>query len=92
MDSPNPLQDMSQDSDDIFAFLARIDSDKELREALNLVESAEQVAELARERGHHFSAAALLELFSRCNEAPRARLGLMDEKLIRVHLKRDQLR
>ena len=44
MDSPNPLQDMSQDSDDIFAFLARIDSDKELREALNLVESAEQVA------------------------------------------------
>jgi hypothetical protein len=89
---PNPLQVMSQDRDDVFAFLAQINSDRELRDALNLVESAEEVAQLAQERGHSFSATALVELFSRCNEAPRARIGLMDEKLIRVHLKRDQLR
>lgn len=92
VERPNPLQVMSQDRDDIFAFLAQINSDGELREALNLVESAEGVARLAQERGHSFSAAALVELFNRCNEAPTARLGLMDEKLIRVHLKRDQLR
>jgi predicted ribosomally synthesized peptide with nif11-like leader len=83
---------MSQDIDDVFDFLARIGSDEELREALNLLETAEDVARLAKERGHRVSAATLLELFERCQEAPRARLGLMDEKLIRVFLQRDKLR
>jgi predicted ribosomally synthesized peptide with nif11-like leader len=83
---------MSQDNAEVFAFLARIESDAELREALNLVETAEEVVQLAGQHGHDFSADTLLDLFQRCNEAPQARLGLMDEKLIRVHLKRDQLR
>jgi hypothetical protein len=30
-------------------------------------------------------------LFERCNEAPIARFGLMDEKLIRVYLRRESL-
>lgn len=83
---------MSQDTDDVFAFLALIEADRELREALNHVETAEEVAQLAQQRGHGFPSAALLDLLNRCNEAPKARLGLMDEKLIRVHLKREQLR
>lgn len=92
VDEPNPLQVMSQDIDDVFDFLARIGSDEELREALNLLETAEDVAQLAKERGHRVSASTLLELFERCQEAPRARPGLMDEKLIRVFLQRDKLR
>ena len=42
--------------------------------------------------GHPFEASTLLGLFERCNEAPVARSGLMDEKLIRVYLQRDALR
>ncbi|MGB5240237.1 MAG: Nif11-like leader peptide family natural product precursor [Prochlorococcaceae cyanobacterium] len=83
---------MSQDIEDVFAFLARIDVEPGLREALNLIETAEQVEELAAGHGHRVSAATLLELFERCQEAPRARPGLMDEKLIRVFLQRDKLR
>ncbi len=83
---------MSQDFDDVFAFLGRIDADPVLRQALNLVETAEEVESLARQYGHGFSAASLLALFERCNEAPRARRGLMDEKLIRVFLQREHLR
>lgn len=82
---------MAEAFPDVFDFLARIQADPELRERLNLVETSEQVAELARGYGHGFSAAELVELLERCNEAPKARLGLMDEKLIRVWLRRSHL-
>jgi predicted ribosomally synthesized peptide with nif11-like leader len=82
---------MAEAFSDVFDFLGRIQADQELREKLNLVETAEEVAELARGYGHNFNAAELEELFERCNEAPRARLGLMDEKLVRVWLRRTHL-
>ena len=49
------------------------------------------MAAIAAQRGHSFEPATLLQLFERCNEAPIARSGLMDEKLIRVYLQRDSL-
>jgi hypothetical protein len=82
---------MSQDRDEVFRFLARIEQDPELRERLNLIETADEVAALASDYDHVFDPATLLALFERCNEAPRARAGLMDEKLIRVFLQRDHL-
>ena len=33
----------------------------------------------------------LISVFERCNETPYAREGLMDEKLIRVYLRRESL-
>jgi hypothetical protein len=33
----------------------------------------------------------LIAVFEQCNEVPYAREGLMDEKLIRVHLRRASL-
>lgn len=82
---------MAEAYSDVFDFLARIQVDPELRGNLNLVETAEQVTELARGYGHVFPAEELVELLERCNEAPQARLGLMDEKLIRVWLRRPRL-
>jgi predicted ribosomally synthesized peptide with nif11-like leader len=75
----------------VFDFLAQIQTDPELRGALNEVCTADEVCALAAERGYCFQAATLLELFERCNEAPVARSGLMDEKLIRVYLRRESL-
>ena len=75
----------------LFDFLAQIQSDPQLRAQLNEVCTADEVSAIAAERGYQFDPATLLELFERCNEAPVARSGLMDEKLIRVYLRRESL-
>jgi hypothetical protein len=41
--------------------------------------------------GQPFRPETLIELFQRCDELPHARVGLMDEKLIRVYLRRASL-
>lgn len=82
---------MADDLQAVFAFLGQIQHDTALRQALNEVCTADEVSAVAAERGVHFSAATLLSLFERCNEAPLARSGLMDEKLIRVYLRRESL-
>ena len=46
---------------------------------------------MAAASGHPFQPETLIEVFRRCDEAPVARVGLMDEKLIRVFLRRDSL-
>jgi hypothetical protein len=83
--------DQANDLANLFAFLGCIQQDEALRAQLNEVCTADEVAAIAMERGQGFRAATLLTLFERCNEAPLARSGLMDEKLIRVYLKRDSL-
>ena len=75
----------------VFDFLAQIQTDSDLRAALNEVCTADEVSAIAADRGYGFQPATLLELFERCNEAPVARSGLMDEKLIRVYLRRESL-
>lgn len=75
----------------LFAFLGRIQQDQALRDLLNEVITAPDVVAIAADQGFQFQAATLLDLFARCNEAPLARQGLMDEKLIRVYLQRDRL-
>jgi len=75
----------------LFAFLARIQQEPALREQLNLVQTASEVSEIARLAGHSFRPDTLINVFHRCNEQPFAREGLMDEKLIRVYLRRDFL-
>lgn len=82
---------MANDHQAVFGFLGLIQADPQLRAALNEVCTADEVAAIAAERGHAFAPSTLLELFERCNEAPMARSGLMDEKLIRVYLQRDAL-
>lgn len=77
--------------DQLFSFLGRIQKEPELREQLNWMQSASEVSDLAAELGHSFQPQTLLELFRRCDEAPLARVGLMDEKLIRVYLRRESL-
>lgn len=78
--------------DQLFAFLARIQQEPPLRDQLNQVQTAQEVSEIARLSGHSFSADTLMAVFERCNEQPFAREGLMDEKLIRVHLRRESFR
>ena len=75
----------------LFAFLGRIQSEPDLREKLNWVQTAGEVSELACTSGQAFRPETLVELFHRCNETPYARTGLMDEKLIRVFLRRQSL-
>ena len=75
----------------MFDFLAQIQSDPALRSALNEVCTADEVSAIAAGRGYCFEPSTLLEMFERCNEAPMARSGLMDEKLIRVFLRRESL-
>ena len=82
---------MDHELQTVFTFLGEIQSDPSLRSQLNEVCTADEVAAIAAERGHGFQPATLLELFERCNEAPIARSGLMDEKLIRVWLRRESL-
>ncbi|MFN7900557.1 MAG: Nif11-like leader peptide family natural product precursor [Synechococcaceae cyanobacterium] len=77
--------------DQLFSFLGRIQKEPELREQLNWMQSAAEVSDLAAELGHRFQPETLLELFRRCDEVPHARVGLMDEKLIRVYLRRESL-
>jgi hypothetical protein len=78
--------------DQLFSFLARIQQEPELRDQLNLVQTATEVSEIGRQAGHSFRPETLISVFERCNEAPFARAGLMDEKLIRVYLRRESLR
>ena len=75
----------------LFDFLAQIQTDPELRAQLNEVCTADEVSSIAADRGYSVEPGTLLELFERCNEAPVARSGLMDEKLIRVYLRRGSL-
>ncbi|MCP9816743.1 Nif11-like leader peptide family natural product precursor [Vulcanococcus limneticus] len=82
---------MAHQLEAVFAFLGLIQGDADLRARLNEVCTADEVEAIAAERGYSVPAATLLELFERCNEAPIARSGLMDEKLIRVWLRRQSL-
>lgn len=77
--------------DSVFSFLGRIQQDQSLRDLLNDVITAPDVVAIAADRGLIFQTSTLLGLFERCNEAPVARQGLMDEKLIRVYLQRERL-
>jgi predicted ribosomally synthesized peptide with nif11-like leader len=80
-----------QQNQAVFDFLSHIQSDAGLRAKLNEVCTADEVAAIAADEGFRFDPADLLALFQRCNEAPLARSGLMDEKLIRVYLQRETL-
>jgi hypothetical protein len=82
---------VANDLESLFQFLGAIQHDPQLRAELNEVCTADEVVAIAAARGQQFPAALLLELFERCHEAPLARSGLMDEKLIRVYLQRDTL-
>jgi Nif11 domain len=77
--------------DQLFTFLGRIQQEPALREQLNLVMTAMEVSEIARAAGQTFRAETLISVFQLCNEQPYAREGLMDEKLIRVFLRRESL-
>jgi hypothetical protein len=80
-----------KEREQLFAFLARIQQEPELREQLNRVQTASEVSDIARLAGHSFRPDSLISVFHLCNEQPFAREGLMDEKLIRVFLRRDSL-
>lgn len=82
----------SAELDRLFQFLGRIQQDAELREQLNWMQTATEVSELAASSGYSFQPETLIELFHRCDEVPHSRVGLMDEKLIRVYLRRESLR
>jgi len=75
----------------LFGFLGQIQQNAELREQLNWMQSVPEVSELAASLGHAFRAETLVRLLQRCNETPYARPGLMDEKLIRLYLRRESL-
>jgi hypothetical protein len=75
----------------LFAFLGRIQAEPELREQINWMQTAGEVSELAAASGQAFRPETLVALLQRCQEAPYARTGLMDEKLIRVYLRRASL-
>jgi hypothetical protein len=77
--------------DRLFTFLGRIQHDAELRERLNWMQTASEVSDLAAASGQPFRPDTLIELFRLCDEVPHARVGLMDEKLIRVYLRRGSL-
>ena len=81
----------SDELESLFTFLGQIQQDGALRNLLNDVISAPDVVAIAADQGFNFQASTLLGLFERCNEAPLARQGLMDEKLIRVYLQRQRL-
>ncbi|MEB3332451.1 MAG: Nif11-like leader peptide family natural product precursor [Synechococcaceae cyanobacterium] len=91
-DTPARFTASDEELDRLFAFLARIPEEPAVREQLNWMQTAQEVSELAASLGHPFQPESLIELFRRCNETTYARVGLMDEKLIRVHLRRDVLR
>ncbi|MCX5948533.1 MAG: Nif11-like leader peptide family natural product precursor [Cyanobacteria bacterium] len=77
--------------DQLFTFLGRIQPEPALREQLNLVMTAMEVSDIARAAGQTFRAETLISVFQLCNEQPYSREGLMDEKLIRVFLRRESL-
>ena len=80
-----------QELEQLFAFLARIQAEPQLREQLNWMQTALEVSELATAEGQPFRPETLIALLQRAQEAPSARVGLMDEKLIRVYLRRESL-
>jgi len=75
----------------LFTFLGRIQAEPELRERINWMQTASEVSDLATASGLPFQPETLVALLQRCNEKPYARTGLMDEKLIRVFLRRAAL-
>lgn len=75
----------------LFTFLGRIQAEPELRERINWMQTASEVSDLATASGQPFQPETLVALLQRCNETPYARTGLMDEKLIRVFLRRTSL-
>lgn len=75
----------------LFAFLGRIQVEPELREQINWMQTALEVSELATAEGQPFRPETLIALLQRAQEAPSTRVGLMDEKLIRVYLRRESL-
>jgi len=75
----------------LFSFLARIQQEPPLREQLNHVQTAQEVSAIAQLAGQNFRPETLIAVFERCNEQPFAREGLMDEKLIRVYLRRESI-
>ena len=75
----------------LFHFLGQIQQDGELREQLDWMQTVPEVCELAASRGQPFQPATLVKLLQSCNETPFARTGLMDEKLIRLYLRRESL-
>jgi hypothetical protein len=81
----------SEELESLFTFLGQIQQDDALRNLLNDVITAPDVVAIAADQGFSFQSSTLLGLFERCNEAPLARQGLMDEKLIRVYLQRQRL-
>jgi hypothetical protein len=83
--------DQADELEALFTFLGRIQQDAALRGLLNEVITAPDVVAIAADQGFSFQASSLLSLFERYNEAPLARQGLMDEKLIRVYLQRQRL-
>jgi hypothetical protein len=87
---PHPTADNAE-LERLFAFLSRIQAEPELREQINWMQTAAEVSELATASGQPFRPETLVGLLQRCNETPYARTGLMDEKLIRVFLRRDAL-
>jgi tryptophan synthase alpha chain len=91
IDAP-PSQEADRDElERLFGFLGQIQQNAELREQLNWMQSVPEVSELASSLGHPFRAETLVRLLQRCNETPYARTGLMDEKLIRLYLRRESL-
>ena len=75
----------------LFAFLGRIQAEPELREQINGMQTALEVSELAAAEGQPFRPETLIALLQRAQEAPSSRVGLMDEKLIRIYLRRESL-
>lgn len=88
--SPPPAD--HEELERLFTFLGRIQAESDLREQINWMQTATEVSELASSSGHPFRPETLVALLQRCNETPYARTGLMDEKLIRLFLRRDALR
>ena len=86
-----PCSGQSEELESLFTFLGQIQQDGALRDLLNDVITAPDVVAIAADQGFSFQASTLLGLFEQCNEAPLARQGLMDEKLIRVYLQRQRL-
>jgi hypothetical protein len=80
-----------QELEQLFAFLGRIQAEPALREQINWMQTALEVSELAVAEGQPFRPETLIALLQRAQEAPSARIGLMDEKLIRVYLRRESL-
>jgi len=92
-EQPNAAADSAdrQELEQLFAFLGRIQAEPALREQINWMQTALEVSELAVAEGQPFRPETLIALLQRAQEAPSTRVGLMDDKLIRVYLRRESL-